>query len=583
MPSHKVFLLRFCGWTALALALAPEGFAGVARAIQEQYKHDYENKAMFLKIPIYSEKQLVTISGSEIRFDQGSGSPRYKVGDQLRVLQVEFSGDEVKFRMGGIAVPGSVEIVFKFDGGLQEAFPNREVFNRALQSTLTEGLKYTEIEDARRDYIAEQFARSVGEIAASASLNRDSVLKSIAPHVPAYQEAAREIESLKGRIQDVSGQLSQSQSENRKLEAESKTLEAEVARLKSANAALEEKINNSAAQVSRLGEELRDIKGTAQGYQKELASIERSLNLKVDAGRDLSSQIAELGQTMRKLQRDGEIQAQQIGSLRTNLAAAQATNARLVADNEELKSGNRKLQTTIETLSSKGDSLAKQYLNLRNEKEKLDDFHQSVAWIGARIAEEETDGGVYRGKANIYLSNVLLGSLDWSFPAHLNHAQTKSAEAGFSAESIDTVRMTPEERHILRSFGERLKIRLDLISSCPTMPVTPGAGAPLREIGERERAAWQWGVDNQGSQDSRLLLSARLINRNSSEIPLFRHEHTVVASNAVRQARSYLQPVPLVLGAVFGFLLFGIVGIFRRSKNKPSSLDRSAYVGRKQL
>jgi predicted nuclease with TOPRIM domain len=566
----------------LALAFAPEGFAGVSRAIQEQYKHDYENKAMFLKIPVYSEKQFVYISGQEIRFDQGSGSPRYKVGDQLRVLQVEFASDEVKFRMGGIAVPGSVEIVYKFDVGLQEGFPNREVFNRALQSTLTEGLKYTEIEDAKRDYIAEQFDRSVGEIAASASLNRDSVLKSIAPRVPAYQEAAREIETLKSKIQDVSGQLSQSQSENRKLETESKALEGEVARLRSANAALEEKIDNSASQVSKLGDELRDIKGTAQGYQKELASIQRSLNLKVAAGHDLSSQIAELGQTMRKLQRDSEIQTQQISSLRTSLAASQATNARLVGDNEELKSSNRKMQSTIETLTSKGDSLAKQYLNLRNEKEKLDDFHQSVAFIGARIAEEGTDGGVYHGKANIYLGNVLLGSLDWSLPVYLNHAQTKSAEADFVAESIDTVRMTPEQRHILRTFGERLKIRLDLTSSCPTMPVTSGAGAPLREIGERERSAWQWTIDNQGAEDCQLLLSARLINRNFSEVPLFQHEHPVIASNAVRQARAYLQPVPLALGAVFGFLLFGIVGIFRRSR-KPPRTEPPAYVGQKQL
>jgi predicted nuclease with TOPRIM domain len=426
-------------------------------------------------------------------------------------------------------------------------------------------------------FIEEQFERSVREIAGSASTSRDSVLKSIAPYVPAYQEAQREIENLKGRVQDISGQLSQTQSEKRKLESESKALQAELARMKGANAALQEKIDSSASQVSKLGDELRDVKGTAQGYQRELANIQRSLNLKVDAGRDLSMQISDLGQVMRKLQRDNEIQVQQISSLHTNLDAQQTANARLVGDNEELKAANRKMQGTIETLTSKEDSLATQYLNLKNQKEKLDDFSQSLGTLRTRIAEERTEGGVYYGKANVYLGNILLGALDWSFPIYLNRGQSKSAEAGFSAESIDYVRMTPDERHILRSLGDRLKIRLDLASSVATMSVAPPAkDKPVHEVGERDRSTWQWSIDNQGTQDSRLLLTARLINKNSNEIPLLQQERSIIASNAVRQVRSYLQPIPLAAGVILGFVLFGIVGIFRRPKRHnaiPSRLQ----------
>lgn len=566
----------FCVMLLLLLGAIP-GVAGVSRAIQEQYKRDYENKAMLLKIPIYSERQFIYISGQSIRVDQGSGSPRFKVGDQLRVLLVDFAGDEIKFRLGGIAAPGIVEIGFKFDTNLQESFPNRDVFEKALRSTLTEGLKYTEIEDAKRGFIEDQFDRSVREIAGSASISRDAVLKSIAPQVPAYQDAQRDIEALKDRVQDISGQLSQAQSENRKLESESKMQQAELARLKSANAALQEKIDSSTTQVSKLGDELRNAKGTAQDYQKELASIQRSLNLKVDAGRDLSTQIADLSQALRKLQKDNGTLVQQIGSLRTNLDTQQAANARLVGDNEDLKASNRKMQSTIETLTSKEDSLATQYLNLKNEKEKLDDFSQSVGSLRTRIAEEKTEGGIYYGKAYVYLRNVLLGSLDWSIPAYLNRGQSGSAEASFSAESIDYVRMTPEERHILRSLGDRLRMRLDLASGSSSMNVTLGDGKPLREIGERDRSTWQWSVNNQGTQDSQLLLTARLINRNSNEIRLLQQEHSLAASNAVRQVRSYLKPIPMAVGVVMGFLLFGIVGIFRRHKtrnvlpNKPSA------------
>jgi predicted nuclease with TOPRIM domain len=591
MPFNREFCIRILCLILLVLSTAIPGFAGVSRAIQEQYKRDFENKAMFLKIPVYSEKQFIYINGPSIRFDQGSGSPRYKVGDQLRILLVDFTGDEVKFRMGGIATQGFVEIVFKFDVSLQEDFPNKDVFDRALRSTFTEGLKYTEIEDAKQNFVEGQFERSVREIAASASVSRDSVLIAIAPHVPAYQDAQRDIGTLKDKVQDISGQLSQSQLENRKLESELKTLQAEAARLKNANAALQEKIDNSASQISRLGDELQDVRGNAQGYQRELANIQRSLNLKVDSNRDLSLQISDLGQAMLKMRRDNEIQKQQIGSLQTNLDAQQAANARLVGDNEELKASNQKMRSTIEALTSKGDSLARRYLNLKNEKEKLDDFSQSVESLHTRISEEKTEDGIYYGKANLYLKNVLLGSLDWSIPTYLNHGQSKNAEAGFSAESIDFVRMTPEERRLLRSLGERLRIRMNLASGSAAMNVIPGKDKPLHEIGEREHSTWQWGVRNQGTQDSRLLLTAHLINANSNEIPLLQQEHPILASNAVRQVRSYLQPIPLAAGIVIGFLLFGIVGIFRRPKSpnapllksSPGPSEPSSYAGQKKL
>jgi hypothetical protein len=591
MPLNRKFCFRIFCFGLLLFAAVNSGFAGISRVIQDQYRRTYENKAMFLKIPIYLERQFIYISGQSFRFDQGTGSPKYKVGDQLRVLAIDFSGDEIKFKMSGIAAQGFVEICFKFDDELQETFPNKGVFDRALNAALTEGLKYTELEDAKSSFIKEQFERSVQEISGSASLGRDAVLKSIAPHIPAYQEAQREIETLRSRIQDVSGQLSQAQSDNRRLESESKILQAELARLKSLNTALQEKIDNSTSQISRLGDELRDVKGTTQGYQRELANIQRSLNLKVDAGRDLSTQIAELGQAMRKVQKENEALLQQINTLRTNLDSQLAANARLVGDNEDLKTANLKMKSTIETLTSKEDSLARKYLNLKNDKEKLDVFAQSLKLLRTRIVEEKTEGGVYSGKAGVYLRNVLLGNLDWSIPNYLNHGQSKSAEASFSAESIDKVRLTPEERALLRSFGEKLKIRLGLISSSADMTVAAAKKKVIQEIGERDSATWQWSIDNHGTQDSRLILTASLINGNSNEIALFQQDHSVTASNPIRQIRSQLKPVPLVAGIIIGFLLFGIAGIFRRhkahnvapQKSSSGTSEPASYVQKKKL
>jgi predicted nuclease with TOPRIM domain len=582
MHSNRTFRFRMFFLILSTILLPLCSFAGVSRAIQEQYKRDYENKVMFLKIPIYAEKQLISISGQSFRADQGTGTPRYKVGDQLRVLQIDFAGEEIKFRMGGITAAGMVEIIFRFDASLQESFPNKDVFDRALKSTLTEGLKYTEIDDAKRSFVEEQFEQSIKEIAGSASISRESVLKNIAPHVPAYQDAQREIENLRNRMQDISSQLSQSQSDNRKLESDSKAQQAELSRLKTANAALQDKIDSSTQQMSRLGDELRDAKGNALGYQKELANIQRSLNLKVDAARDLTAQIADLGQALRRLQKENEAFSNQVNSLHDSLAAQQAANARLMRDNEELKTNGQKLQSMINVLTSKGDSLAKRYLNLSNEKDRLENFYRSVAALRTRIEEEQTEGGFHSGKANVYLKTVLLGSLSWRLPMYLGRDESGEGEVTFSAESIDYIRLSPEERNLLNTFGDPRKLRVELATDSKTVIVTPSTDKVSRLIREREQSTWRWEIKNQGTRDVPLFITARLINKNSSEIPVFQQQATVLASNAVRRIRGYLQPIPLAAGILLGFLLFGIVGVFRRSKQRHNYPKSSISSGRSE-
>jgi hypothetical protein len=589
MPLNRKQFFRMYSFLLLGILAVASGYAGVSRTLQEQYKQNYENKAMFLKIPLYSERQILNISGQNIRIQKGVGTPRFRVGDQLRILEIDFGGDTIRFRMGAIATTDSVDIEFRFDENLQEDFPNKDVFDRALQSTLTEGLKYTEIENAKKLFIEKQFERTIQEIADSSASSRDTVLHNIAPRIPAYQDARNEIETLKNKVQDITERLSQSQSGNRRLQSESETLQAELNNQKNINEQLRKKIDATSSQVAKMGEDLRKAFGSTQGYQKELADIQRSLNLKVDPTRDLSLQIADFGQAMRKLKQENEAQKELLRSLQADLESQTAANARLAGDNEDLRADKKKLQSTIRTLTSKEDSIERQYMNLKNEKEKLDNFSRAVEFLRTRIEEEKTDDGIYSGKANVYLQNVLLGSLDWRIPVYLNHGQEKTVEARFAAESIDTVRMDAEERQILRSLGERLKMQVDLATSSDAMEVLPAESEPIQEIGERDRSSWQWHIRNRGAQDARILLSARLINKDSSEIPLFQEERSVIASNPVRRVRSYLQPIPLAAGAVLGFLLFGIVGIFRRPKIRkvsagaPSGSSEPPPAARKQL
>ena len=135
-------------------------------------------------------------------------------------------------------------------------------------------------------------------------------------------------------------------------------------------------------------------------------------------------------------------------------------------------------------------------------------------------------------------------------------------------ESIDYVRVSPEERQLLRSLGERLKVGVKLSSPESSFEVKPEKDGPVQEIGERDRATWRWSILNRGTQDTRLQLNLYLVNKNSDAVPVLKEEHLVLSSSVVRQVRNYLQPIPMGLGALIGFLLFAIVGAFRRGK-KP--------------
>jgi predicted nucleic acid-binding Zn-ribbon protein len=581
----KIVLLAAC----LLAWGASSAYAGVSRVIQERYRKNYENKALFLKIPIFSEKRYVYIIGQSFRNDltPAGTSPRFKVGDQLRVLGLDFGGDEIKFKLGVIAGPTTVELVFKFDGPLQENFPNSGVFDKALAATFTEGLKYTDLDDAKRTYIEQEFDRVTREIATSSGTNRDTVLKYVAPQLPAYQDALHEIENLQNKNQELSKQVAQGQAENRKLDLESKNQQAEIVRLRNQTKSLQEKIDSSTSQLLKLNEDLLSAKGVSQSYQRELANLERSLKIRVDPNRDLASQIAGLGQVMQRIQKENDDLQGENASLRSYLEKEQADNVKLSGENQDLKNSVRQKDDTIKTLTSKEDSLARQYFLLKQTKDNLENVALSVSNLNTHVMEEKTEGGVQFGKIDAYLGDILLGSFEWRLPERMNSNQEKDGEASFSTESIDYIRVTPTERQIRQSLGERLKLRVSLVSRSDSMEVKPEKESTLQEVGERDRATWRWRILNRGTMDSRLLVTAQLVNKNGDAIPLIQAEELIASSNLVRQVRNYLQPIPLTLGAVLGSLLVCIAGLFRRVSHAGPARDQSLLEmppgGRKQL
>jgi len=563
-------------------------FAGVSRAIQQQYRSKYENKALFLKLPIYSAKQFVFITGQRHRAQRNTSgrAPLFKVGDQVRITQLDFGGDEIKFKLSAIDGSRPVEIIYKFDADLQDAFPNRKVFEAALAGSFTEGLRYTDLEDAKRDFTTQQFALAVQQIVSSAGVGREDVLSYLAPSVPAYQDARRDVENLESRNKNLAGQISQLQTEKGDLESELRLQQSEVARLSNLSASQQSKIGTSDEELAKLREQLQSAQTVTARYRGELATVQRSLQLKVDANQDLAGQIDGIGRGMQTIRDENEDLMNQIGSVREELKNEKSSNDRLTREVDNLKSSGRKMRATIKTLTSKEDSLARKYLDLSQTKEKLENITLSVKNISTRVVEEKSREGFQSGKADFYLGNTLLGSLNWRIPEHIGKNEVRPSEAQFVAESIDFVRVDPEDRRIFQTLGDNLKLQVQMTSSSETMEIMPEQENQSQEVGERDSASWRWQITNRGAEDSHVVMAVDIVNRNDDEIPVLERQQLIRSSNLVRQVRGYLQPIPLALGALMGFLLFGIVGIFRRGKKTPPSPRPPAqptYVKQKGL
>ncbi len=576
------YCTRFVRATAILAMLAVTGtghlaLAGVSRVIQDKYRRSYEGKALFLRTPVFAERKYVDLSGGGFRFEPDpTGAARFKVGEQVRITGMDFGGEEIRFRISAITGANIAEVIFRFDTSLKEDFPNSDVFDRALQATFTEGLKYADIEDAKKGYIDDAFERYIKETMTLTSTSREAVLKSAAAHLPAYQDAVREIEAMKGRNQDLATQLTQAQTENRKMETDLKSQQAEINRLRGTNSALQEKIDSSASQLLRLGDEVRTARGTAQGYQRELSNLQQSLNIRVDSARDLGSQIGELSQAVRKVQRENASLNSQNNSLNANVATLETARNRLTKQVEDLQTSNRQKDELVASLTSKEDSLGRQFVQMKQAKENFENVVRAVGGLSTKIEEEKTRGGMETARISIYLKDILLGSLVYALPERMSPNEEKPAEAVFSTESIDYVRVSPEERQLLRSLGDRLKVQAQLISSSPTMSVRPEGEKTVQEVGERDRASWRWKVANQGTVDAPLTLAVALVNRNSDPIPLLRREQLVSSASMVRQLRESLQPIPLTAGALIGFVLCGIAGVFRRFRDPNASRGRRA-------
>src|SRR5688572_3922350 len=99
----------------MALLLLLLFFAGIARPVQQEYRQRYENQTVFLSVPIYGSRQRLALKeGGGIQLLPETEPLRFKVGEQVRILEMSFGDQEIRFKVATVDQTRQAELVFRF-------------------------------------------------------------------------------------------------------------------------------------------------------------------------------------------------------------------------------------------------------------------------------------------------------------------------------------------------------------------------------------------------------------------------------------------------------------------------------------
>jgi hypothetical protein len=547
-------------------------FAGVNRLIQQEYRSKYENQAIFLGVPIHGNRQLVTVTDAGLRLGQAVEPMRFKVGEQVRILELSFGGEEIRFKLGSIDATRQGELEFRFTASLDDGFTARANFDLALKQAFASTASYTEIDRSKRDFIKRQMDTLVGELAVSTSANREFVLDTLADGLPAYRQAVEENSALQKRNQDLSGRLNAEQAKSKQLEARTIEQSSELNKLKSMTQSMKTDLDATVSQSTSAGRELQQLRQQSTEIAAFAKRMQRGLGVEAEASKPLSRQVEDLMVASLKTKGERDEMDKRIKTGEGELDKVRKDLLAQQKNNEELKKQNTQLQDNEKLLASRGDQLGRRYLALQRDKGQMEIFLRAVQSLQARqISETLLDHRVKR-TMELRLRETTLGTLEIDFPEILRPGEQETVRAKFTAASIDKVKLSEDEKKLVTVLSSPLNMANAIQS--PLDDLTLSDSAPLaKSVTERSSADWSWTIACSKVGPTNALLVTSILGPYKEATPVLQTRLQFESRNLARDLGRFLEPIPLVLGIVFGFILMGIITALRRKPGRRPTQD----------
>jgi predicted nucleic acid-binding Zn-ribbon protein len=536
-------------------------FPRVGREIRDEYVQRFENKAVFLKIPVRGLQQVVHVLDSGAKLDRGNlNQPvSFKVGDQVRIIDVNFRDDKVRFRFSSVDTTREGSLEFRFPAPTQQAFPQRENFEKSLASSLTEGLSYKELESAKGEFIRGQVKTLVREFAATTNTPDDVVLRTIVEDSPQYQALERESSQIQQKNQVLDRDVSRLGRASREQRARIADMTVELDRLRTQVRELERDENLAARTRQSLEGQLKD----AQVKMNELLG---SLNLKAASNSELDNRMQSLSAGIESARREREKLSEELAQARADLNQREQANSKLTADLKKVRDRNQRLSSELRSLTSNKDSIQSQFLQAKRQSDALEMASRLSAGLRLERSFQELEGRPLE-IADLYLLSKRVGRLEIEAPDHPGQI----CRMKFLMESPDRVEFQEEERVLFDSLGETFKIEPSWSFTGDRLRAVLMEGEPAREAKPREAVEWTWILEGEISEPEQAQLRVLFVNSDDQKISLDPHEFYLTPPGLMFYLIRSFSPVSLGAGVFLGLIFAGVAGLFRRrSPSKPS-------------
>ena len=545
----------------VAVAAFSFAYPRVGREIRDEYVQRFENKAVFLKIPVRGLQQVVHVLDSGAKLDRGNlNQPvSFKVGDQVRIIDVNFRDDKVRFRFSSVDTTREGSLEFRFPAPTQQAFPQRENFEKSLASSLTEGLSYKELESAKGEFIRGQVKTLVREFAATTNTPDDVVLRTIVEDSPQYQALERESSQIQQKNQVLDRDVSRLGRASREQRARIADMTVELDRLRTQVRELERDENLAARTRQSLEGQLKD----AQVKMNELLG---SLNLKAASNSELDNRMQSLSAGIESARREREKLSEELAQARADLNQREQANSKLTADLKKVRDRNQRLSSELRSLTSNKDSIQSQFLQAKRQSDALEMASRLSAGLRLERSFQELEGRPLE-IADLYLLSKRVGRLEIEAPDHPGQI----CRMKFLMESPDRVEFQEEERVLFDSLGETFKIEPSWSFTGDRLRAVLMEGEPAREAKPREAVEWTWILEGEISEPEQAQLRVLFVNSDDQKISLDPHEFYLTPPGLMFYLIRSFSPVSLGAGVFLGLIFAGVAGLFRRrSPSKPS-------------
>lgn len=556
--------------------------AGVRSEIRAQYVQQYENKALFLKVPVRGEEQIVYVREGGVALDRGNlNLPlTFRVGEQVRVTRLDFKNDSIEFRIASIDLVRTGRVIFQFPGRLSDDFLERASFDAALRDSFTEGLTYRDIDAAKEQYIQDQFDQLIQQFASTTGTSVEYVIKAVSEKNPEYRAAREEAAQARQRVQSLQQELQDVGSERQELQSELQKLRREMAQSTSSLQELRAERGRLSQERDNLQRDLEKARQSNQRYERQISDLERSINalarsldVKSTENLQLDKRVESLSGSINTLRSDRENLSSRLEQVSRQLAQLQKENQKLSEDLKASQEQGRKLQADLRALTSNRNSLEARFLETRRQKEILETAEALRSALQVKSRIEQTPEGSFHTH-EVFLHRQRLGLLTIQVPDQAGGSYLLR----FTADSPDTVQFSDEERALFKALGDSFKISPEWKSSSPELSPVLLQGEALQAVPPRGKGEWVWALQGSPQRVETVDLEVVLKDAQDQIIPLTRQTFEVSPGGFSYWLRSSFSLPSLLAGAGLGMVLLGLLAAWRGRGRRSSPVP---MAGRK--